>query len=254
MTSAVSSSAIAEVLPGMGTSKSSTIAADAVASFLNKKDGFWGPKMDERIECPHCSRQFAEKAAARHIPKCSVMKSKPRPPVLSNTISYTDNIGRRIQEELVGSPTAPSQHLVPTPQQKEVDILLTNRIEDQYAEVSLVLQDRTLMDTNESIDELVQRCRRLTLFLADMAVRAEKENTDRGVLTKKYLKEDHGELTTQAKSMRNLLKIKLGDDTDIELCRHSCLNILALIANIKEMDAKDPAAALKNFIARTEIK
>jgi len=239
---------------GMGTSKSSTIAADAVVHFLNKKDGFWGPKMDERIECPHCSRQFSEKAAARHIPKCSVMKSKPKPPALSNTLRYTDNIGRRIQEEQACSPTAPSQHLVPTPQQKEVDILLTNRIEDQCAEVSLVLQDRTLLDTNERIDELVQRCRRLTLFLADMAVKAEKENTDRGVLTKKYLKEDHGEFTTQAKSMQNLLKIKLGDDTDIELCRHSCLNILALIANIKEMDAKDPAGALKNFIARTKIK
>jgi len=276
---------------GVGTSVSSTHQAPAVdrhqslsissslsmdevkMHYLSKKDGFWGPKVGEKIKCPHCSRQFAENAAGRHIPKCAVMKSKPRPPASSNIRRFTDSIGRRTGALIIepspaddggeektlsgqGSGAAAEQgqkHLVPTPQQKESEVpSLSSRIEDQYAEVSLVMQDRTMMDSNESIDDLEQRCRRLTIFLAEMAVVAEKEKTDRGTLTKRYLKEEHGDLTIQAKSMQQLLKIKLGDDTDIELCRHSCLNILAFIANMREIDADAPAGALKNFLRESQ--
>lgn len=32
---------------------------------------------DDRVECPHCGRKFAELVAERHIPKCSDIKAKP---------------------------------------------------------------------------------------------------------------------------------------------------------------------------------
>jgi hypothetical protein len=35
---------------------------------------------DDRVECPHCGRRFAELAAQRHIPKCATQKARPAPP------------------------------------------------------------------------------------------------------------------------------------------------------------------------------
>ena len=33
---------------------------------------------DGRVECPHCKRRFSERAAERHVPQCSKLKTKPR--------------------------------------------------------------------------------------------------------------------------------------------------------------------------------
>ena len=36
--------------------------------------------VEEFEACPHCNRKFNPKVAARHIPKCTTIKAKPRPP------------------------------------------------------------------------------------------------------------------------------------------------------------------------------
>jgi len=36
------------------------------------------PDTDDRILCPHCGRKFNDKAAERHIPKCSSIMAKPK--------------------------------------------------------------------------------------------------------------------------------------------------------------------------------
>jgi hypothetical protein len=33
--------------------------------------------VDDRVECPHCNRKFADHTAQRHIPKCAETRSKP---------------------------------------------------------------------------------------------------------------------------------------------------------------------------------
>ena len=32
------------------------------------------------LQCPHCNRNFNEKAGARHIPKCEKSTNRPKPP------------------------------------------------------------------------------------------------------------------------------------------------------------------------------
>ena len=32
------------------------------------------------VMCPYCGRKFSEKAAERHIPKCKLIKARPKPP------------------------------------------------------------------------------------------------------------------------------------------------------------------------------
>ena len=36
------------------------------------------PVHDDRVECPHCNRRFAEQTAERHIPKCRDIRAKPK--------------------------------------------------------------------------------------------------------------------------------------------------------------------------------
>eukprot|EP01006_Ploeotia_vitrea_P019245 TRINITY_DN51412_c0_g1_i1.p1 TRINITY_DN51412_c0_g1~~TRINITY_DN51412_c0_g1_i1.p1 ORF type:complete len:605 (+),score=107.22 TRINITY_DN51412_c0_g1_i1:59-1873(+) len=41
--------------------------------------GGYAQPPDTRVECPHCTRRFAEEVAERHIPKCKNMIHKPKP-------------------------------------------------------------------------------------------------------------------------------------------------------------------------------
>jgi len=38
------------------------------------------PELDDRTQCPHCGRKFAQQAAERHIPACAKTKAKAKPP------------------------------------------------------------------------------------------------------------------------------------------------------------------------------
>ena len=54
-------------------------------------------------QCPHCSRRFSREAAARHVPICAGLKSRPKPPKAANCVYFTDQLGRR-----QASPASPS--------------------------------------------------------------------------------------------------------------------------------------------------
>eukprot|EP00438_Fugacium_kawagutii_P036159 Skav228028 [mRNA] locus=scaffold1073:215189:216271:- [translate_table: standard] len=45
-------------------------------------------------QCPYCSRRFSREAAARHIPICAGLKSRPKPPK-EHAVYFTDQLGRR---------------------------------------------------------------------------------------------------------------------------------------------------------------
>jgi len=45
-------------------------------------------------QCPHCSRRFSREAAARHVPICAGLKSRPKPPK-EHMVYFTDQLGRR---------------------------------------------------------------------------------------------------------------------------------------------------------------
>ncbi len=45
------------------------------------------------IQCPHCRRNFAPKAAERHIPKCVDIQNKPRPPPGPNRTGPPQRMG-----------------------------------------------------------------------------------------------------------------------------------------------------------------
>lgn len=45
-------------------------------------------------QCPHCSRRFSREAAARHVPICAGLKSRPKPPS-QHKVYFTDHLGMR---------------------------------------------------------------------------------------------------------------------------------------------------------------
>lgn len=66
-----------------------------VDDLLLGEDGFVsGEQMVSRKECPFCQRKFSAEAAARHIPKCKDIRSRPKPPP-TNHVWYTDSLGVR---------------------------------------------------------------------------------------------------------------------------------------------------------------
>jgi len=46
-------------------------------------------------QCPHCSRRFSREAAARHVPICAGLRSRPKPPMKETMTYVTDALGRR---------------------------------------------------------------------------------------------------------------------------------------------------------------
>lgn len=64
--------------------------------------------------CPHCTRQFSQDAAARHVPICAGLKSRPKPPVKEVASRFTDSLGRR-HKSRQGTPSANSPMNVSTP-------------------------------------------------------------------------------------------------------------------------------------------
>ena len=50
--------------------------------------------VDNRVDCPYCSRKFNPSSADRHIKVCSKNQHKPTAPPTSND-AYTDDLGRR---------------------------------------------------------------------------------------------------------------------------------------------------------------
>jgi len=50
--------------------------------------------------CPHCTRVFSKEAAARHVPICSQLRTRPKPPPMAckdSASTFTDSLGRRGQ-------------------------------------------------------------------------------------------------------------------------------------------------------------
>eukprot|EP01060_Flectonema_neradi_P016157 TRINITY_DN2274_c1_g1_i1.p1 TRINITY_DN2274_c1_g1~~TRINITY_DN2274_c1_g1_i1.p1 ORF type:complete len:832 (+),score=119.26 TRINITY_DN2274_c1_g1_i1:96-2591(+) len=45
---------------------------------------------DTRVQCPHCSRKFAEDVAARHIPKCATTVNRPNAPKVAKATRTRD--------------------------------------------------------------------------------------------------------------------------------------------------------------------
>ena len=54
------------------------------------------------IPCPHCGRSFNQKAADRHIPKCSSTKAKPKR-LVRGSGNYQGNAARKRSTQRSGS-------------------------------------------------------------------------------------------------------------------------------------------------------
>ncbi|CAE7675555.1 shoc2 [Symbiodinium sp. CCMP2592] len=218
-------------------------------------------------QCPHCSRRFSREAAARHVPICAGIKSRPKAPK-EPMVYFTDALGRRQaspKAEAFSNPSTPSSSRRPravspfqfpseiseTTESRETlkqqwslaQFLLRDGLEAVASDSAIMRTARGAQDCLEFLDILEECAGKLgmrTGALSRMLLPFNSE-TDSGDQANSALEAPLGspelegllsdrerqELVQRAVALRRLVRVKVADCADVQQARDS----LQLIAN-----------------------
>jgi len=220
-------------------------------------------------QCPHCSRRFSREAAARHVPICAGIKSRPKAPK-EPMVYFTDALGRRQAspkaEDSVLNASTPSRSsrrpraVSPFHFPPEVTSESRGALKQQWSLVQFLLRDGLeALASDAAIMATARGAQKCLEFLDTLEEHASKFGMRTGALSKLLLpfnsETDSGdqansaleaplgsseldgllsdrerqELVQRAVALRRLVRVKVADCADVEQARDSLLLIVEFL-------------------------
>ncbi|CAK9040685.1 unnamed protein product [Durusdinium trenchii] len=209
-------------------------------------------------QCPHCSRRFSREAAARHVPICAGLKSRPKPP-REPMVYFTDQLGRRqaspkgpkvdsfaVPRSMVW-PEAPEAQGSLKQQWSLVQFLLRDGLEALADDGKIIATARRAEESMEFLETLEDYSMRLGMEKGDLARFLLPETDGQAVLEASLpsnsrqldgiTERERQELVQRSVALRRLVRVKVADGADVEQAHES----LRLI--VEFLDALQRAAA-----------